>query len=211
MGLSSSARASMELATRAYEMFAPLASDYLADRGLSLEVARTFRLGVVVDPEVGHDAYLNRLAIPYLTKAGVVSMKFRCMEHDDCGASDCKKYLGLGGKSTHIYNVRAFFEDSPHIAITEGEFDAMVLHGLAGIPAVSIPGVKNWKPFYERCFVDYERVFVYADGDDPGREFARSLTSILDGVTVVQMPPGMDVNAVYLAEGVEGLRKRAGL
>lgn len=210
MPLSSSVRESLERATAAYEVFAPVAASYLEERGFNLELARTYRLGVVVDPEVGHEMYEGRLSIPYLTRAGVVSMKFRCMEHDDCKAFDCRKYLNLGGKSTHIFNVGAFFADSTIIAITEGEFDAMVVNEHV-MPAVSIPGVQNWKPFYERCFVDYERVYLFADGDDPGRDFARSLSSILDGVTVVQMPQDMDVNAVFLAEGPDGLRKRAGL
>lgn len=210
MPLSSSVRESLERATRAYEMFAPVAGSYLAERGLDLELARMYRLGVVVEPEVGHEMYENRLSIPYLTRSGVVSMKFRCMAHEDCKAEGCQKYLGLGGKSTHMFNVNAFFADSTAIAITEGEFDAMVVNQYV-MPAVSIPGVQNWKPFYERCFVDYERVYLFADGDDPGRDFAKSLSSILDGVTVVQMPQDMDVNAVFVAEGPDGLRKRAGL
>jgi DNA primase len=79
------------------------------------------------------------------------------------------------------------------------------------VPAVSIPGVRNWKPHYDRCFTDYERVFVFADGDQDGKDFAKRIRSTLDGVTVIQMPDGLDVNGVYQAEGPDGLRKRAGL
>jgi DNA primase len=187
-----------------------MADTYLEGRGLDLGLAATFRLGVVIEPEIGHELYAGRLSIPYLTRAGVVNIKFRCIEQHVCKDVGCPKYLGLE-MGTNIFNTLAFFKDSPHIAICEGEFDAMVLDGLAGVPAVSIPGVRNWKPHYDRCFTDYERVFVFADGDQDGKDFAKRIRSTLDGVTVIQMPDGLDVNGVYQAEGPDGLRKRAGL
>lgn len=209
MTLSSSARESLELATAQYELFVPAARSFLAERGFDLAHASTYRLGVVVEPVIGHEDYTNRLSIPYLTKTGIVNIKFRCMENHVCKEEGCPKYLGLP-HPTRIYNTQAFFVDSPVIGITEGEFDSQVIHEHV-MPAVSIPGVQNWKPFYERCFVDYERVFLFADGDQPGKDFAKQISSILDGVTVVQMPESRDVNQVFLDEGAEGLRKRAGL
>lgn len=211
MKLSSSARESLEQATRGYAMFSPLARTYLEGRGLNDQVAATFRLGVVEEPEVGHEMYRDRLSIPYLTRAGVVYMKFRCIEEHSCSDIEGhKKYLNTT-TPTRIYNSQAFFRDEPYIAITEGEIDAITLHALAGIPAVAVPGVKNWKRHYERCFTDYDRVFVFADGDDAGKELARFLSKTLDDVRVIQMPDGTDVNSVYMAEGPEALRKRAGL
>ncbi len=210
MTLSSSVRESLERATRSYETFRPMADTYLEGRGLDLGLAATFRLGVVVEPEIGHEMYAGRLSIPYLTKAGVVNMKFRCMDQHVCKEVGCPKYLGLS-QNTNIYNTLAFFRESPVIAICEGEIDALVLDGLVGVPAVSVPGVRNWKPHYDRCFTDYERVLVFADGDDQGKQLGQRLKDALDGVTVIQMPDGADVNTVYLAEGPDGLRKRAGL
>lgn len=203
----------MEQATANYEQHAPLASAYLAERGLDASLASTYRLGVVVEPEIGHELYIDRLSIPYLTRAGVVYIKFACMDpdHGDHKDVDCPKYLNLGGSDTHIYNVGAFFNPSTYIAMAEGEFDTQVLDHLCDVPAVGIPGVQNWKPHYERCFQDYERVFLFADGDSAGRDFAKHVQAVLETVTVVQMPPDMDVNSIYLAEGPEGLRKRAGL
>lgn len=202
----------MERATRSYETFIPLADSYLVGRGLDLNLAGTYRLGVVAEPEIGHETFSGRLAIPYLTRAGVVNIKFRCIEHQDCKAVGCPKYLNLGPPlGTNIYNTQAFFTETPVIAITEGEIDSMVLHSLVEIPAVAIPGVKNWKRHYERCFSDFERILVFADGDEPGRDFAKHIASVLDGVTVVRMPDEMDVSTVYQAEGPDGLRKRAGL
>lgn len=211
MTLSSSVRASLEQATATYEEFAPLARTYLEGRGIDLAVAGTFRLGFVEIPEVGHDMFVGRLAIPYLTKAGPVNIKFRCIEPHDCKETGHGKYMGLPGRQSNIYNVLAFFRDSPHIALCEGEFDALVLDSLVGIPAVGIPGATNWKKHFERCFTDYERVFIFADGDEAGRDFAKHVSSLIDGTTIVAMPSGQDVNSVYLSEGAEGLRKRAGL
>lgn len=210
MTLSSSVRESLERATRSYEMFAPLAATYLEGRGLDPRLVGTFRLGVVVDPEPGHELYSGRLSIPYLTRAGVVNMKFRCMEQHVCKDVGCPKYLGLD-RPTNIYNVNAFFTDSPVIGICEGEVDAEVMDFLVGVPSVGIPGVKAWKPFYERCFMDFERVLMFVDGDEAGKDFAKHVAHRLDNVTPIYMPADMDVSAIYAAEGPEGLRKRAGL
>lgn len=199
----------MEQATATYELFVTEARMYLEGRGIDLAVAATYRLGYVAAPEVGHEQYQGRLSIPYLTKAGVVNLKFRCIRNHECKETGCPKYLGLS-QGTNLYNVSAFFRDSTVIAICEGEFDALILNEHV-MPAVGVPGAQHWKPWYERCFSDYEKVFVYADGDEAGRDFARQVSSHLDGVTVIHMPHGTDVNQVFLDEGPNGLRKRAGI
>lgn len=211
MTLSSSVRASLEEATETYSLFVSEARSYLEQRGIDLGVADTFRLGVVSVPVVGHEYFEGRLSIPYLTKAGVVNLKFRCTQDHDCKENGHGKYLGLPNSKTNIFNTLAFHKESSIIAICEGEFDALILDSLVGIPAVAIPGVQNWKAHYERCFVDYERVLIFADGDDPGKDFGRHVSSRIDGCVVIPMPHGTDVNSVYLSEGADGLRKRAGL
>jgi DNA primase len=57
---------------------------------------------------------------------------------------------------------------------------------------------------------DFERVFVFADGDQPGKEFATSLARELP-VTIVQLPDGHDVNSMFVQEGAEYIREKAGL
>ena len=59
------------------------AREYLAKRGLS-SALDTFRLGVVRRPLPGHEGYAGRLAIPYLTPAGVVNIRFRFRAQRDC-------------------------------------------------------------------------------------------------------------------------------
>jgi DNA primase len=210
VSLSSSQKKSLEQAVSEYEQYLHLAGSYLDARGIGQQVARTFRLGVVAEPMVGHDSYVNRLVIPYLTRAGISNLKFRCIDEHDCKAVDCAKYLGLH-KVTRLYNVNDFFTDRGYIALTEGEIDGLVLSGLADVPAVGFPGATQWKRHYERCFYDFEKVYVFADGDQAGKDFAKRVADHIDGVVTVQMPNGMDVNEVYLAEGRDGLRARAGL
>lgn len=199
-------------ATAKYELNLDLAASYLSSRGFSKETAVAARLGVVVDPEPGHDQMVGRLAIPYLTRAGVVDMKFRCIKHEDCKQEGCVKYLAIPGlEGSRLYNVNAFFEPSDYIGIAEGEFDTDILHYEVGIPAVGCPGVRRWEPHFSRCFSGYSSVLVFADGDIEGREFAKRVASELYQATVIHMPETLDVNKVFLEEGKEGLLRRAGL
>jgi DNA primase len=55
---------------------------------------------------------------------------------------------------------------------------------------------------------DFERVFIFADGDQPGTEFARSLARELP-VTIVQFADGEDVNSVYVKYGADYIREKA--
>ena len=89
--------------------------------------------------------------------------------------------------------------------------DTITAHSLCGIPAVGLAGVNAWKPYYARAFLDYQRVLVLADGDQPGRELGKTIASVVEQTVVIQMPDGMDVNTVFLSEGPDGIRRRAGV
>jgi len=69
----------------------------------------------------------------------------------------------------------------------------------------------NWKPFYARVLADWEKIMLFCDGDNAGKEMAKTITRELDNVFPIFMPENCDVNDVYLAEGAEGLHKRAGV
>lgn len=183
------------------------ALSYLAARGISEAAARAARLGVVGASvrTVGSQRYGGRLAIPYLTPAGVVNIKFRAMDNSD------PKYLCLPNSRPLLYGALSFFSRGPIIAITEGELDAAVLTHQVGIPAVGCPGVSTWQEHHPRCFTGYEQVLVYADGDGPGHDLAKRITRDVNQAQAVFMPDGQDVTDVFLAEGAVGLRRRAGL
>ena len=182
-----------------------LAEDYLASRGITKEVARQARLGVVEAPETGHEAYTGRLAIPYMTKTGVVDIRFRSLN-----PAIEPKYMGMTGAETKMYNVIDIERAGDWIGVCEGELDTITLSGCVGIPCVGVPGANSWKKHYTRLLADFERVFVFADGDQPGKEFASSLARELP-VTIVSMPDGEDVNSIYVKQGADYIRERIGL
>lgn len=192
-------------ATYKYAASISLAEDYLASRGITKEVARLARLGVVEGPEPGHEAFAGRLSIPYITKSGVVDLRFRALN-----PAVEPKYMGMTGQETKMYNVLDIEKAGEWIAVCEGELDTLTLSAMIGIPCVGVPGANSWKKHYTRLLADFERVFVFADGDQPGREFAASLARELP-VTTVALPDGQDVNSMFMQEGADYLRERMGL
>lgn len=204
-----SQKESLELAVTAYQEQlgqSAQAQEYLMARGIGPEVAHIHRLGYVGVPEIGHEQYTGRLAIPYVTPSGVVDVRFRAINQ-----TDSPKYLSQPGSEGHMFNVRAFQVDSEFIAITEGEIDAIVANDLVGIPAIGVAGANAWKSWYSRAFNDYIRVIILCDGDQPGRDWGRKIANDMDNTVIINMPDGMDVNDVYLLEGADGVLRRAGL
>jgi DNA primase len=189
-------------ATERYSQNIYQAEDYLKQRGIPLEIARLARLGVVVEPEVGHEAFIGRLSIPYITKTGVVDLRFRSLN-----PAVEPKYMGLTGAETKMYNVLDVDKANDIIGVCEGELDTLTMSACVGIPCVGVPGANSWKKHYTRLLADFQRVFVFADGDQPGTEFARSLARELP-VTIVQMPDGGDVNSVYVSEGADFILRK---
>ena len=181
------------------------AEDYLLSRGITREVARVARYGVVAEPEVGHEAFIGRLSIPYITKTGVVDIRFRSLN-----PAVEPKYMGMTGVETRMYNVLDIERAGDWIGVCEGELDTITLSSCVGIPCVGVPGANSWKKHYTRLLADFERVFVFADGDQPGKEFASSLARELP-VTIVAMPDGEDVNSCYVKYGTDYIREKAGL
>lgn len=189
-------------ATDKYNQSIHLAEEYLASRGITLADAHTIRLGVVDEPLTGHEQFRGRLAIPYLTPTGVVDIRFRAMHGED------PKYMGMPGTHTRMYNVVALQEARNFIAVCEGEIDAITLHYKCGVPAVGVPGSQAWKRHYTRILQDFETVYVFADGDQPGSDFAKALSRELSTVVTVNMPDGEDVNSMFLNVGQEYFQQK---
>ena len=89
----------------------------------------------------------------------------------------------------------------------EGEIDTITLTKL-GYPAVGIPGVKNIKNHHYRILADFEKVYVFADGDQAGREFAKDLARKLAGVIQIQIPENEDVNSMFVKYGSQWFEER---
>ena len=185
---------------------------YLEGRGISEDTARAFSLGTVVDPHPGHEMFEGWLSIPYVSALGIYQcVKFRRLDDGK------PKYGQPIGQKLHIYNVADCLADKSYIAICEGELDAVVMSAEVGIPAVGIPGVAAWKPYYSKLFLGFDTVFVIGDNDDkedgtnPGAEFSRRVAGEVLNSQIVQLPSGMDINEFYLAQGAESVRNLLGI
>ena len=202
MRLSNTQRQFLLRATQQYALEIGLAEKYLSTRGLSVEEATIFHLGVVDEPLPGHEQYQGKLSIPYITPSGVVDLRFRSIHGED------PKYMGLLGAKTTMFNTQACFVADRYICVTEGEFDCIVMSVKTVHPTIGIPGANNWKPHYTRILDDFDIVMVLADGDAAGLEFGKKISRELPNVTVISMPDGEDVNSVVTKQGSEWLDKR---
>ena len=198
----------LEAAQRYAQAITPLALGVLDERGISEEVAARFQLGTITEPINGHETYEGWLSIPYITASGsCVGFKFRRLD-------DAKpKYGSPTGQKAHLFNVCDITIDSPYIVVCEGELDAVITSGVLGIPAVGVPGVAAWKSHFPKLFAGYESVYVVGDNDvkedgsNPGAEFAKRVANEVMNSQIVTLPPGMDINDYYLANGIDATRK----
>jgi DNA primase len=202
--LSKSQRELLARATENYERNLGEALPYLVTRGITEATARMFRLGFVANPETGHEIYQGKLAIPYITPSGVIDIRFRSLNNDSG-----PKYLSRPGATTHIYNIGALTQDSSMLVVCEGEIDTIIATQV-GFTAVGLPGANNWKPYYSRVLDGWDKIMLFCDGDNAGREMAKTISRELDNVFPVFMPDNQDVNDVFLTEGADGLRRRVG-
>jgi DNA primase len=200
-----------EAAHRYAEAISDEALAYLAGRGISEEVAARYRLGTITDPIEGHQGYEGWISIPYFTALDMcVGFKFRRLDDGK------PKYGSPIGQKTHLYNVTATMSPTKNIVICEGEFDAIIMDAAVGVPAVGIPGVAAWKPFYPKLFNGFDTVYIVGDNDikedgsNPGAEFSRRVAGEVTNSQIVQLPPGMDITDFYLANGKEATANLVG-
>jgi 5S rRNA maturation endonuclease (ribonuclease M5) len=200
--LSSSQKNFLLQATQRYAAKIELAEEYLLSRHLSVEEAKVFHLGVVDDPLPGHEAYVGRLAIPYITPSGVVDIRFRGIHNED------PKYMGLVGAKTTMFNTQACFVADKYICVTEGEFDCIMMSVKTIHPTIGIPGANNWKPHYAKILDDFDTVIVLADGDAAGLEFGKKISRELGNVNIVSMRDGYVLNSMLIKKGRDWIDER---
>ena len=203
MRLSNSQRQFLLQAATEYAKHISQAADYLATRGLSVDEAKMFHLGVVDNPSPGHEGYKGKLVIPYITPSGVVDIRFRALLPEQE-----PKYLGLVGSKTTMFNTQALFAADKYICVTEGEFDCIMMSVKMPHPTVGIPGANNWKPHYVKLLDDFETVIVLADGDAAGIEFGKKISRELGNVNIISMPDGEDVNSMIIKKGSDWIHER---
>jgi hypothetical protein len=200
-------RRQSELLARAQSLYASsltLAAGFLNARGITLEVAAKWGIGVVQSPVLSHERFAGRLVVPYWNRAGVVALKFRCLEPHTC--TDHPKYDQPTGQQHRLFNVLALEEPSRTIHVTEGELDAVVLSELLSEPVVGVPSATSWQPHWPYHFHDFDRIVVWADGDQAGRKMGASWANKVSA-EVVELPDGHDVNSHYVANGANSVRQ----
>lgn len=204
MTLTREQRSLLESQTSRYQSNLYVAAEYLDGRGITEDTAVWARLGVVDEPIYkDDDAAYNRLTIPYITRSGVVDLRYRCIREHDCGEVGCAKYLGSPGATLRLYGVEDLITAGDTLAVTEGELDRLILRQL-GYPSVGLPGAESWKRHWHRLFEDFSRIIVFGDGDSAGHRFIRRfMDEFPQSVEGVQLVDGEDVNSMYLLEGRE--------
>lgn len=197
---------SLERSTQEYQTQIPGSpgEQYLLARGITKESQASFRLGWTANPlpEERHLKY--RISIPYLTRYGVVGIKYRSI-----GDIEPKYVSNDGFYAKRIFNPLSLTSRDRKIYICEGEIDCITLTQL-GIPSVAVPGVNNWDSRAAILFRS-RRVVIPADGDDNGQglEFAKKLRSEIEGASYIVIPNG-DVNSLYVNEGERALVEMIG-
>lgn len=216
MLLSSVQKNSLEKAVAKYAATVDDLASYLVARGISKEAAFAQRLGCVSDPEPGHERFRGWLALPFLTEAGVVAMKFRCASDHDCKAVDCQRYDAPAGQKARLFNAGALARGGEVCAVAEGEIKAIVATHELGIPTVGTSaGV--WLDHWNRCLADFDRVLVIADNDiksdgsNPGVRHAKKVLATLPQGELVTPPAGVDIDDWVLKVGAEEVRNAIGL
>jgi DNA primase len=184
------------------------AAGYLAGRGLVDDEVKNFGLGFVEHPVAGHEMFRGMLAIPYLRQSpsgvwSVVTIRFRRLDND----SKKPKYMSTAGDEPWLFNTVALTKYSPIVAITEGEIDAMTSQ-ICGIPTVGVPGSQMWQPYFRELFLGYREVFIFADGDEAGMQFATTVAKTLHNAKVIPFRAGQDVNSLVISEGKDALLQR---
>lgn len=210
--LEASQRKNLESAAQKYHANLDAVLPYLESRGIPEPVAEQYQLGLVAEPfSIDHERYVGRLSIPYLTRAGVVGIRFRCLEQHDCKESGCAKYLSPKNYPVSLYNVNSLFVRGDILVLTEGELDAVVCSAMVGVAAVGVPGVDAWRPHWSLCVSDFQTVLVAADGDKAGRGMVDRITDSVPNAIGRLFPEGHDVTSLYLAEGRQGVLKALGI
>lgn len=216
LALSSQNRQEMSAAAAAYAaQLTDEARQYLASRGLA-DVADSAQLGEICDPLPGHQQYVGRLCIPYITPAGVVALRFR-----EFREKSNAKYMSMPGAQPRLYNVAALHSGLDRVAVVEGEFDALALTA-AGLPAVGVAGSQMWQEHYPRCFADFSRVYVICDNDvkhdedgallpNPGQQLANKIANKIPQSVVIVPPAGCDVNEWIQRDGAEAVLHTIGI
>lgn len=194
--------------------------EYWTSHGIAperhFEIVTKYRIGVVIDPLNGDEAFKGMLSIPYITRNGVKAVKYRNL-------TDSKpKNLVPEGQKVRLYNTNAYFDADEVVGIAEGEADSLVATEVLGIPTLGVPGSEDWKAYrrvWSPLFKNFQKVLVFTDGDPinpntglrPGEELGKAIRESLSWrARIVKCPEGEDVSSMVAAGKADELIKQFG-
>jgi DNA primase len=170
----------------------------LRNHAIDFATSIKYMLGYVAEPLPGDERFQGMLSIPYLTPAGVRAIKFRSL------STEGAKYNQHNGQKGRLYNAPAYFEAGTEIGISEGEMDAIAASEHLNVPTLGVPGTQGWKSAWRHVLEDFTMVYIFGDGDQPGRAFADEMAELVGWrARIIQCPEGEDVSSMA-AKGREG-------
>lgn len=180
----------------------PEALTYLRGRGLEQDTIQGAELGYVAEGR-----FADCIAIPYFD----ARHRWRSTRYRHLRPNAPRKYDAAKGTKGHLYGIE--FVNEPVVAITEGEFDSLILRQM-GFASVAIAGVHGWDRDWRWLFRNCDLVLVVMDSDtarerpdgeeyQPGQDAQKKVAGAVGLVTDVQpvdLPLGMDVTDLYLTD-----------
>lgn len=163
------------------------AFDYLISRGIRLETIKHFKLGYMQGDKGGW------IAIPYYEGDTLINFKFRTMPPE-------KKFKRLKDAKSALFNQNCI-SGAKEIIITEGEFDA-ILCWQAGYQNVisGSNGASSFEPEWVEQLECLEKIYLWYDNDDPGREGLEKVITRLgiERCWIVQEEGFKDANEYFM-------------
>lgn len=151
----------------------PMAADYLASRGISIETATRYGLGFDPKAITGQEQNTNKIPAPRLIIP--VSPVYYVGRRTD-GGEKFKK-MGPKGASPEIFNTEAIKGDSKEIFVTEGALDALSVIE-AGAEAIGLNSASNAEKLIELLAgpVKVKAAFILClDNDEAGQKATETL------------------------------------
>lgn len=210
----------------------PIASEYLAERGMCPEVCRAYGLASIESHEeaarlsvlMGHEGW--RIARPTLVlpffgegKDTMDTLRFRALD----GAPVPWRYSSLRGRQPQRPFMHAAITEAARregtLYLCEGELNAIAVRHLGAL-AASCSGSSTWREEWAELLRDVPRVVLVVDGDEAGQKWAMSVAASVkarlgirwfdDHLDAVACPAEMDA-ADLLARGEEELAETIGV
>lgn len=177
------------------------AKQYLLSRGLTMETAKTWHLGVKTEAEI------KWLLIPYINGRDIVDIKYRSLPP----ASKRFKRLSGGDSILFGHHLLAEEREDKVLYLVEGEIDAMTLwqHGLTPVVSTTA-GAGTFKSQWYDLIEAYDptQLVICYDSDVAGQTGAENLLKKFEHRNCVNLQlPDKDANDYFLTHTADDFRQ----